>query len=120
MDVSEDGQWLHTFGVEPQTEVASGDDFVRELVLTSDDGNKVHLTWDVVAGSLRVRWQTGDSLTVDVYREGVHRLRVDDSTPGCSGIRADYRHDDVTATLLVQVWPSFRLCDAPLHLGRHG
>ena len=70
--------------------------------------------------SLRVRWQTRDSLTVDVFREGVHRLRVDDSTPGCSGIRADYRYDDLAAILLVQVWPSFQMHDAPLHVGGPG
>lgn len=82
MDVAEDGEWLHAFGVEPQTEAASGDDCVQELVLTSDDGGKVHLTWDVVGDSLRIRWyRSGDDLTVNVFRDGVHRIRVEDAAP---------------------------------------
>ena len=121
MEVAEDALWLHTFGAEPQTEEVSGDECVRELVFTSEDGGRLHLTRDVVGDSLRIRWyQDGADLTVNVFREGVTRLLVEDEVPGVSGIRAHYRYDDLSATLRVQVWPSFRLHDAPHHVDRQG
>ena len=115
METPEDSDWLRTFGSPSVTEEVSGDDFVRELRLEPESDQLLHVTWDVVGDSLRVRWTVGGVLRLDIFREGVWRISLGDQPAGTSGFRADYRHDDLSATTFVQVWPSFAYYDSPHH-----
>lgn len=69
-----DATWRSTLGVEPGEEEISADDFVKEIRYPVGDSDEVVLTWDVTDDSVRVRYLRGDTLVVDLYREGATLL----------------------------------------------
>jgi len=94
--VADDEAWLSVFGIAPQTEEASGDNWVREVRIPVSATEELHVSWDVVQRSARVRWRQESQIIVDVYREQTTRLTVDDhnneplilveyDAGGCSG-----------------------------------
>lgn len=67
--VAEDDLWSSVFDVLPRTEEASGDDFVREVKIPLSEAEELHLTWDVVHRSVRIRYRRESDVVVDVFRE---------------------------------------------------
>ncbi|WP_146246141.1 hypothetical protein [Actinoplanes xinjiangensis] len=73
LKVADDAAWRDAFGVVPQTEGVSGDEYVRELRIPTDAAEELHITWDVTDDSVRVRHRRADSVVVDLYREQATR-----------------------------------------------
>jgi hypothetical protein len=75
--VAEDAAWLSVFGVVPQAEEASGEKWVREVRVPVSATEDLHVSWDIVERSVRLRWKRASEVIVDVYREQATLLTVD-------------------------------------------
>jgi hypothetical protein len=102
-DVADDAAWLDTFGVVPATEEDSGDEYVRELRIPTDMA-ELHITWDVIDGSVRVRMRRAGNVVVDLYREQVARLGVDRNGKS-TALVMEYRAADAVGRARIQVTP---------------
>jgi hypothetical protein len=107
----EDHEWLRAFGTTPSDEEITGDDLVREVKIDIGNG-LLHLTWDVVDASVRVRWIEDDIRVVDVFRERASTIGIESPKAGVTQVRIIFAAPEVT-DLLVTVWPRFRLEDVP-------
>jgi hypothetical protein len=75
-EVADDQAWLACLGVSPETEQASGDEYVRELRVLVADSEEVQITWDVTDDSVRIRHRRDGRLVADLFREMATRLTV--------------------------------------------
>lgn len=68
--------WWTALGVTPVDLTVSGDERVREVVYPVAGSETVHVTWNVIDDSVRVRHQRGDVVVTDLYREMASLLTV--------------------------------------------
>ncbi|WP_370963779.1 hypothetical protein [Amycolatopsis sp. cg9] len=108
--IAEDDVWLSAFGAVPQTEEASGDDFVRELRIPVSVTEELHLTWDVNHRSVRFRYARATKAVTDLYREGATLLTVGDQESGAMVV-LKYRADGCRGRTCVRTQPAFALKD---------
>ncbi len=111
MQVPEANDWLSTFGVAPE-EVWASEPWMQSITLTPGSEEALTLSWHEYEGSLRLVWQQKDSVRVDVHRDGVQNLRIEDRRGAGTFVLFDYDSDGMVGTGAVQVWPSFGLADA--------
>lgn len=104
LEVTDDATWLNAFGVVPQTEEASGDEYVRELRIPMDDAAELHITWDVTDGSVRVRHRRAEAVVVDLYREQATLLSAERNGT-IAALVVEYGTSDAVGRVRVQVTP---------------
>jgi hypothetical protein len=110
LEVSDDATWFHAFGVEPQTEGISGDEFVRELRIPTTGAEALHISWDEADRSVRVRWLRATKTLVELFREQVTALRVE-TTGADSVLIMEYGSPDVMGHVVIQVGPEVTFKD---------
>ncbi|MEU4562738.1 hypothetical protein AB0F72_30540 [Actinoplanes sp. NPDC023936] len=115
LEVADDAAWLDAFGVVPQTEEVSGDEYVRELRISTDVAEELHITWDVTDDSVRVRHRRADRVVVDLYREHATLLRTERNGT-ITALVMEYGTSDTVGLVRVQVTPRRR---PATHGGRH-
>ncbi|RSM79678.1 hypothetical protein DL991_12760 [Amycolatopsis sp. WAC 01375] len=108
--VADDDVWLSAFGVLPQAEEASDDDWVRELRVPVSVTGELHLSWDVLHQSVRVRYTWASDLIVDVYREQATLLTVDDRKTG-PVVVLEYYAEGCRGRAFVRTQPTLALED---------
>ncbi len=108
--VADDDVWLSAFGVLPQAEEASGDDWVREVRAPVSVTGELHLSWDVINQSVRVRYTLASDLIVDVYREQATLLTVDDRKTG-PVVVLEYYAEGCRGRTIVRTQPTLALTD---------
>ncbi|MFC4069983.1 hypothetical protein [Actinoplanes subglobosus] len=104
LKVADDATWLEVFGVVPQTEEVSGDEYVRELRISTDVAEELHITWDVTDDSVRVRHRKAAGVVVDLYREQATLLRAE-SKGTTTALVMEYGTSDAAGCVRVQVTP---------------
>ena len=77
LEVADDMTWFDAFGVVPQTEEITDDEYVRELRIPTGAAEELHITWDVTDDSVRVRHRRADGIAVDLYREAATLLGIE-------------------------------------------
>lgn len=95
----EESEFLETFGAERVAIPGATASFMVDIAV--DDRNKLELSYDVIARSVRVRWIQDSVLLADLFREQVNRLAVD----GSGVIRISTRGADLTGELTIEVYP---------------
>ncbi len=113
--VADDEAWLSVFGVVPQVEEASGEKWVREVLVRVSATEELHVSWDVVERSVRVRWKRASEVVVDVYREQATLLAVDDRKKGPL-VLVEYHAEGCHGRTLVQTRPNLVLKDTFLRI----
>ena len=113
LEVADDESWLASLGVSPQTEGATGDDYVRELSIPVGDAEEVHVTWDMTDSSVRVRHHRGDVIVSDLFRELATLLTVVSRGP-VKEVIIEYGIAGVAGRSRIQVAPSVLILDAVL------
>jgi hypothetical protein len=108
--IADDDVWLSAFGAAPQTEEASGDDFVREVRVPLSATEELHVTWDVIHQSVPFRYARAAEVVVDIFRERATLLTVDDNEAGTVVI-LEYHADDCHGQAQVRTRPTFALKD---------
>ncbi|MFD5092371.1 hypothetical protein ACFWMR_17345 [Amycolatopsis thailandensis] len=108
--VAEDEVWLSAFGVLPHTEAVSGDHLVREVRLPLSESEELHVTWDLTAWSVRVQYSRASDVIVDVYREQVSLVTIDDHRSG-PVLEVDYHAEGGRGRMSVRTRPAFALAD---------
>lgn len=104
---AEDDVWLSTFDVIPQTEDEA---WVREVRFPLSATEELHVSWDTVMRSTRIRYRRGSDVIVDVHREQVTRLAVETHQTG-PVIAVDYQAKDCDGRTRVHTRPAFALRD---------
>jgi len=104
LEVADDAAWLDAFGVVPQTEEVSGDEYVRELRIPTDVAEELHITWDATDDSVRVRHRRADGVVVDLYREQATLLRAERNGT-ITALVMEYGTSDAVGRVRVQVTP---------------
>ncbi|WP_212988150.1 hypothetical protein [Actinoplanes auranticolor] len=104
LEVADDAAWLDAFGVVPQTEEVSGDEYVRELRIPTGEAEELHMTWDVTDDSVRVRHRRAGSVIVDLYREQAILLRVERNGT-ITAVVMEYGTSDAVGRVRIQVTP---------------
>ncbi|PXX66620.1 hypothetical protein DFR70_103369 [Nocardia tenerifensis] len=97
--VPEESEFLETFGAERVAIPGTIASFVVDIV--PDDCNKVELSYDVIARSVRVRWMQDSTLLMDIFREQVNRIAVDRK----GIVRISARGGDLSGELTIEVYP---------------
>lgn len=110
LEVAEDARWLEAFGVTPQTEEVSGDDYVREVRVPTDGDDELHVTWDDTNASVRVRHERSGAILVDLYRESASRQLVGNSGR-LTAIVVEYGSAELVGRIRVQMTPTFAIED---------
>jgi hypothetical protein len=95
-------------GVTP--EAADEDGTARKLRITIDVGDVLTLTYDAPGRSIRCRWEKGESVVIDVFREGATRLAVDASKAETSLV-SEFETDSLAGRLKLRVFPTVRIVD---------
>ncbi|WP_378737129.1 hypothetical protein [Nocardia brasiliensis] len=95
----EESEFLETFGAERIAIPGATASFLVNIV--ADDRNKLELSYDVIARSVRVRWVQDSALLADLFREQVNRIAVDKS----GVIRISTQGADLSGELTVEVYP---------------
>lgn len=113
LEVADDESWLASLGVFPQTEGATGDDYVRELRIPVGDAEEVQITWDVTDSSVRVRHHRSDVIVSDLFREFATFLTVVSRGP-VKEVIIEYGIAGVTGRSRIQVAPSVLIVDEVL------
>jgi hypothetical protein len=108
--VADDEAWLSVFGIAPQAEEASGEKWVREVRIPISATEELHVSWDVVERSVRVRWEQASRLIVDVYREQTTRLTVDDHNNEPL-VLVEYHAGGCSGRTVVRTRPNFTMKD---------
>jgi hypothetical protein len=108
--VADDEAWLSVFGVIPQAEEASGEKWVREVRIPVSATEELHVSWDVVERSVRVRWKRASEVIVDVYREQATLPTVDDHKNG-PVVLVEYHARECSGRTLGQTRPNLALKD---------
>ncbi|EME63337.1 hypothetical protein [Amycolatopsis decaplanina] len=108
--VAEDEVRLSAFGVLPQAEKASGDDWVREVRVPVSVTEELHVTWDVIGRSVRVRYEQSSKVVVDVYREQAALLTIEAHETG-PVVALEYYAEGCRGRTCVQTQPTFALQD---------
>jgi hypothetical protein len=108
--VPADRVFVEEFGVAPvavedaetasQFEVAVGEDVLD-------------FTYDVLGRSIRCLWSRGDTLLLDIFREGATHLMVY-TTPGETHLRTEFETDSLRGYLDIQVFPTLGFEDSLL------
>jgi hypothetical protein len=93
LQVTEDGQWLEVFGVLPQPEDVSGDEYVRKVRIPACGGEELHVTWDTTDASVRIHYERSGGVLLDLYRESATRVLVEKSA-GFTALVVEYRSAD--------------------------
>lgn len=113
LEVADDESWLAAFGVLPQSECATGDDFVRELTIPVGDAEEVQITWDVTDPSVRVRHRRSAVVVCDLFRELATRLTVMSHGP-VKEVVVEYGIAGVAGRSRIQIAPSVLIVDEVL------
>lgn len=113
MVVAESEVWDQTFGVQPQPEESSGGSFVREVRIPINESDELHLTWDAVDRSVRVRRLHGAAVGLDLYREGATLITLESSATNKTVI-LEYGVDGYTGHMRIDLVPTFALRDVLL------
>lgn len=113
LEVSDDESWLASLGVLPQTEGATGNDYVRELSIPVGDAEEVQITWDVTDCSVRVRHYRSDAIVCDLFRELATLLTVVSRGPAREVI-IEFGICGVAGRSRIQVAPSVLITDEVL------
>lgn len=108
--VADDEVWLSAFGVLPQAEEASGDDWVREVWVPVSVTEELHISWDVVQQCVRVRYTRASDVIVDLYREQATLLTVDDHKTG-PVVVLEYYAEGCSGRTRVQTQPTLAVKD---------
>ena len=108
--VAEDDVWFSAFDVFPQVEEASDELTVREVRFPVSATEQLHISWDTIMRSARIRYRRASDVVVDVYREQVTRLTVETHKTG-PVIAVDYHAEDCDGRTRVHVRPAFALRD---------
>ncbi|WP_454198401.1 hypothetical protein [Nocardia sp. Marseille-Q1738] len=95
----EESDFLEAFGAERVAIPGTTASFVVNI--DADDRNKLELSYDVIARSVRVRWIQDSVLLTDLFREQVNRIAVE----GSGIIRISTRGADLAGELTVEVYP---------------
>lgn len=104
LEVAADQIWLDHLGVLPKTEEVSGDEYVREVRVSSADAEEVQLTWDVTDDSVRVRHYRDGRIVCDLFREMATLLTVA-GTESATEVLIEYGSDGWFGRARVQVLP---------------
>jgi hypothetical protein len=103
-----DSQVLEFLGVEP---VAEGDEETTRVIRVElGDGQLLTYSYDVVGGSVRVRWTKAGVIVLDLFREGVVKISVE-SEGEISRICAFAEFGSLRGVLSVQILPELKFCD---------
>ena len=113
LEVADDQAWLASLGVLPETEEATGDEYVRELRIPITDAEEVQITWDVTDSSVRVRHHRSGRVVCDLYREMATLLTVV-GTGSAGEVIIEYGSDDWFGRARVQVLPEVLIEDTVL------
>ena len=103
--------WLSTFGVEPQS-VWADEPWMQSITLTPSANEALTLSWHEYERSLRVLWQQEDAVRVDLHRDGMRQLTIEDRRGAGTFVLFEYGSDGMVGTGAIQVWPSFNLTDS--------
>jgi hypothetical protein len=106
--VPSDEEWLDALGVEP--EPVDGEIAVRRVRCTTDAGDLLDLIFDLPGNSIRCRWQRGEIVLVDIFREGACRLSVR-SGRGEAHLVVSFDTEGLRGELAIQVLPDIRVDD---------
>jgi hypothetical protein len=110
LKVADDAEWLDAFGVVPQTEVSSGNEYVRELRILTGVAEELHITWDVTDDSVRVRHRRAEAVVVDLYREQATLLKAGRNGT-IAAVVMEYGSSDAAGRVCVQVTPEVAIED---------
>jgi hypothetical protein len=110
LEVSEDAWWLDAFGVVPQTEDVTCDEYVREVRIPADGGEELHVTWDTTDASVRIRFGRSGTVLLDLYRESASRVLVE-VAPGLTALVVEYGSAESVGRVRVQITPKVAVED---------
>ncbi|UKD51082.1 hypothetical protein L3Q65_24450 [Amycolatopsis sp. FU40] len=113
--VAEDDVWLSVFGVLPQFEGISGDDFVREVKAPVSETEELHITWDAADRSVRIRYKRHAEVIVDIYRAHATLLTIENHETG-PAVVVEYRTEGSHGRTLLRTQPAFTLKDTFLRV----
>lgn len=102
---------LETLGIE--SEPVGDEEYVRSISLTARNGQRLSLTYDIPAGSIRLQLSAGSGSLVDMVREGASLMSVY-STGGSVEIHLDFRTGSTAGGLSIRIGEDVRLYDQTL------
>lgn len=94
-----ESDFLLAFGAELRPVTGEGACFVVGIDI--DSQNELELSYDVVARSARVRWTLDSAVRVDLFREHVNRVVVEN----CRTIGISTRGSGLAGELTIDVYP---------------
>lgn len=109
--VCDDEAWLVAFGLVPQVEAVTEDDLVQEVVVPISESEELHVTWDVVDASVRIRYRRDANVVVDIFREQATWLGID-ALGDSSAVVVEWRVSDGVGRCKAQIRPEFALEDS--------
>ncbi|WP_409181177.1 hypothetical protein F9C11_32505 [Amycolatopsis sp. VS8301801F10] len=86
---------------------------MREVRIPLSGAEELHLTWDVVQHSVRIRYRRESDLVVDVFRERVTVLTIERHETG-PVVAVEYRAEGCSGRARVRTRPAFALTDVLL------
>jgi len=113
LEVADDQAWLASLGVLPQTEEATGAEYVRELRIPVNDSEEVQITWYDPDCSVRVRHHKGSGIVSDLYREMATLLTVV-GTGSAGEVIIEYGSSGWSGRARIQVLPDVLIKDTVL------
>lgn len=113
LEVSGDEAWLDAFGVAPEVEASSGDEFVQEVTLPVSDIEDIVVSWDVTDASVRVRHRRRDTIVTDLFRETATLLAVMNEG-ALKEVVVEYGVAGLSGRTRVQVLPQVKIEDQVL------
>jgi len=106
--VPTDTEILDALGVVP--EIVEGEDPVRLIRISTEEGDDFRLSYDVPGRSIRCQWNRESSLLLDLTREGADYLRVSSDRNG-SSILIHFQVDSLSGELHIQLTSSVTIRD---------
>jgi hypothetical protein len=84
---------------------------VQEVRVPISESEELHVTWDITADSVRIRYRLRDEIVVEVFRELTTLLTVEVSASEKTVV-LEYRAEDARGRTLFRVAPSFAMSDS--------
>jgi hypothetical protein len=101
---------IEALGVEPT--MVAGTETAQRFEVTID-GDTLDFTYDVHGRSIQCLWSRGETLLVEVFREGATHFTVY-SAEGETHLRIEFETDSLRGLLNVRVFPSIQIADSLL------
>jgi len=100
-------EWIDALGVEPDAVVG---EVAVSRVRWATGHEELDLTFDVPGNSIRCRWRRGDTVLLDIFREGARQLSVS-SGRGQAHVVIVFETDGLRGELTIKLVPEIQIND---------